>query len=135
MKSFKLMAAVLSMCVVVFALGYELAASSRNRSANRVDDSSAYTEISRDRGSRLAASAGSSYRLDAAQSKFVAHAFAGGLFWFKGHEHLVAVREFAGEARLDPGSLTSSSLELNAKTSSMEETSSVFTDADRKSTR
>ncbi len=120
MKSFKLMAAVLSMCVVVLALGYELAASSRNRSANRVDDSSAYTETSRDRESRLAASAGSSYRLDAAQSKFIAHAFAGGLFWFKGHEHLVAVREFTGEARLDPGSLTSSSLNLDAKTSSME---------------
>jgi len=132
MKSFKLMAAVLSLCVVVLALGYELAASSRNRSANRVDDSSAYTETSRDRGSKLAASAGSSYRLDAAQSKFIAHAFAGGLFWFKGHEHLVAVREFTGEARLDPGSLTSSSLNLDAKTSSMEETSSVFTDAQKK---
>ena len=127
MKSFKLMTAVLSLCVVVLALGYELAASSRNRSANRVDDSSAYTETSRDRESGFAASAGSSYRLDAAQSKFIAHALAGGLFWFKGHEHLVAVREFTGEARLDPGSLTSSSLNLDAKTSSMEETSSVFT--------
>ena len=132
MKSFKMMTAVLSLCVVVLALGYELAASSRNRSANRVDDSSAYTETSRDRGSKLAASAGSSYRLDAAQSKFIAHALAGGLFWFKGHEHLVAVREFTGEARLDPGSLTSSSLNLDAKTSSMEETSSVFTDVQKK---
>jgi polyisoprenoid-binding protein YceI len=132
MKSFKLMSTVLSMCVAVLALGYELAASSRSRSADRIDDSSAYRETSRDHGSRFAASAGSSYRLDAAQSKFIAHALAGGLFWFKGHEHLVAVREFSGEARLDPDALANSSLELDAKTASMEETSSVFTDAQKK---
>jgi len=132
MKSLKLMAAALSMCVAVLALGYELAASSRTRSANRVDDSYAYRETLGDHGSRLAAPAGSSYRLDAGQSKFIAHALAGGLFWFKGHEHLVAVREFTGTARLDPASLTNSSLELDAKTASMEETSSVFTDAQKK---
>src|SRR2546423_9999715 len=103
-------------------MGYELAASSRNRSANRVDDSSAYTETSRDRGSRLAASAGSSYRLDAAQSKFIAHAFAGGLFLFKGHEHLVAMREFNGEGLIDPGSPNSFSVNLHSQTSSMEGT-------------
>src|SRR6266567_7620190 len=72
------------------------------------------------------------FRLDASQSKFIAHAFAGGLFWFKGHDHLVAVREFTGEARLDPDSLAGSSLELDARTASMEETSSVFTDAQKK---
>src|SRR5437773_10163615 len=126
------MAALLSMCVVVLALGYELAASSRNRSANRVQDSSAHTETSRDRGSRLAASAGSSYRLDASQSKFIAHALAGGLFWFKGHDHLVAVREFSGEAQLDPESIPASSLQIDAKSGSMGETSSVFTDAQKK---
>jgi len=68
------------------------------------------------------------YTLDASQSKFVAHAMAGGLFWFKGHDHLVAVREFTGEARLDPDSIASSSLQINAKAGSMIETSSVFTD-------
>src|SRR2546429_8269797 len=72
------------------------------------------------------------YTLDAAQSKFIAHALAGGLFWFKGHDHLVAVREFTGEARFDPDSLAASSLELDARTASMEETSSVFTDAQKK---
>ena len=40
------------------------------------------------------------FRLDASQSKFIAHAQRGGLLWFKGHEHLVAAREFTGEARL-----------------------------------
>jgi polyisoprenoid-binding protein YceI len=72
--------------------------------------------------------AANSYRLDASQSKFIAHAIAGGLFWFKGHDHLVAVREFAGEARLDPDSLNASSLDITAKSESMVETSSVFTE-------
>ena len=72
--------------------------------------------------------AANSYRLDASQSKFIAHAMAGGLFWFKGHDHLVAVREFTGEARLDPDSLSASSLDITAKSESMVETSSVFTE-------
>jgi len=68
------------------------------------------------------------YQLDASQSKFIAHALAGGLLWFKGHDHLVAVREFTGEAQLTPGSITPASLEITAKTGSMVETSSVFTE-------
>src|SRR2546421_4258486 len=132
MKSLKLIAVVLSVCLAVFALGYRLTASSRSHVVNRVNNSSAGGEIVRDRASRLAAPAISSYRLDASQSKFIAHAFAGGLFWFKGHDHLVAVREFTGEARLDPDSLAGSSLQLDARTASMEETSSVFTDAQKK---
>src|SRR2546429_9188090 len=68
------------------------------------------------------------YPLDASQSKFIAHAVRGGLFWFKGHDHLVAVREFTGEAQLSPDELTASSLQITAKTESMVETSSVFTD-------
>jgi polyisoprenoid-binding protein YceI len=71
------------------------------------------------------------YRLDASKSKFIAHALAGGLLWFKGHEHLVAVREFTGEAQINPDSIAASSLEITAKTGSMEETSSVFTDAQK----
>jgi len=68
------------------------------------------------------------YRLDASQSKFIAHALAGGLLWFKGHDHLVAVREFTGEAQLTPGSVIPSSLQITAKADSMVETSSVFTE-------
>jgi polyisoprenoid-binding protein YceI len=68
------------------------------------------------------------YRLDASRSKFIAHALRGGLLWFKGHDHLIAVREFTGEAVLDPDSLANSSLEIKAKAASMEETSDVFTD-------
>src|SRR2546425_7267673 len=47
---------------------------------------------------KVSSAATQRYRLDASQSKFVAHALAGGLLWFKGHDHLVAVREFTGEA-------------------------------------
>src|SRR6185295_13842019 len=67
------------------------------------------------------------YRLDSSQSKFIAHALRGGLLWFKGHEHLVAAREFSGEAQLNAASLSASSLQLTVKTASMEETSDAFT--------
>jgi polyisoprenoid-binding protein YceI len=68
------------------------------------------------------------YQLDASKSTFIAHALAGGLLWFKGHNHLIAVREFTGEAQLTPGSITPASLVITAKTASMVETSSVFTE-------
>jgi polyisoprenoid-binding protein YceI len=75
-----------------------------------------------------ATNAASRYRLDSSRSKFIAHAVRGGLLWFKGHDHLIAVREFTGEAALDPDSPANSSLEIKAKAASMEETSDVFTD-------
>lgn len=69
-----------------------------------------------------------SYRLDASRSKFIAKALRGGLLWFKGKDHLIAVRDFTGEAVLDPDVLANSSLRITAKAASMEETSSAFTD-------
>ena len=71
------------------------------------------------------------FRLDPSQSKFIAHAQRGGLLWFKGHEHLVAAREFSGEAKLNTDSLAASSLQLTVKTDSMEETSDAFTAAQK----
>src|SRR5262249_747677 len=68
------------------------------------------------------------FRLDAAQSKFIAHAMAGGLLWFKGHDHLVAVREFTGESQLEPDQANGSSLEINDKGASIVENSTDFTD-------
>jgi polyisoprenoid-binding protein YceI len=72
-----------------------------------------------------------SYALDSSQSKFVARAFAGGLLWFKGKDHLVAVREFTGQAQITPGSITPASLELTAKAASMVETRDVFTEQEK----
>jgi polyisoprenoid-binding protein YceI len=68
-----------------------------------------------------------SYVLDSSQSKFIARAFAGGLLWFKGKDHFVAVREFSGEAQITPGSINPASLEITAKAASMVETRDVFT--------
>jgi polyisoprenoid-binding protein YceI len=72
-----------------------------------------------------------SYALDSSQSKFVARAFAGGLLWFKGKDHLVAVREFSGQAEITPGSITPASLEITAKAASMVETRDVFTEQEK----
>src|SRR3989441_9068892 len=80
---------------------------------------------------KVSSAATQRYRLDASQSKFIAHALAGGLLWFKGHDHLVAVREFTGEAQFSPDSIAASSLQITAKAGSMVETSSVFTDAQK----
>jgi polyisoprenoid-binding protein YceI len=71
------------------------------------------------------------YALDSSQSKFVARAFAGGLLWFKGKDHLVAVREFTGQAQITPGSITPASLEITAKAASMVETRDVFTEQEK----
>jgi len=71
------------------------------------------------------------YRLDSSQSKFMAHALAGGLLWFKGHDHLIAVREFTGEAQLTPDAITPASLQITARADSMVETSSVFTESQK----
>src|SRR6185295_12283631 len=56
------------------------------------------------------------FTLDPSQSKFVARAFSGGLLWFKGHDHLVAAREFSGEVQITPDSINPASLELRVKT-------------------
>jgi polyisoprenoid-binding protein YceI len=77
------------------------------------------------------ANAAARYRLDPRQSTFIAHALRGGLLWFKGHEHLVAAREFSGEVQLSPDSLATSSLLLSVQTESMVETSDAFTDAQK----
>jgi len=74
----------------------------------------------------------STYTLDPRMGKFIAHAFAGGLFWFKGHDHYLAARDFSGEVQLTPGTVTPASLRLVVKANSLEETGSVFTDAQKK---
>jgi polyisoprenoid-binding protein YceI len=72
------------------------------------------------------------YRLDAARSRFIIRAFAGGPLWFKGHDHFVAARDFTGEARLTPGAINPASLTLNVRAASLAETREVFTDQQKK---
>jgi polyisoprenoid-binding protein YceI len=113
---------ILCLCLLSGVLGYQFSTAHGSSEPGDFSHSSHLTNS-------LAAQR---YTLDASQSKFIAHALRGGLFWFKGHDHLVAVREFTGEAQLNPDSIAASSLIITAKTVSMEETSSVFTEAQKK---
>ena len=72
------------------------------------------------------------YVIDNQKGKFIAHAFAGGLFSFKGHDHFLAARDFSGEVQLTPGTVTPASLHLVVKANSLEETGTVFTDEQKK---
>jgi polyisoprenoid-binding protein YceI len=68
------------------------------------------------------------YRLDASKSTFMVRAFSGGLLWFKGHDHFIAVRDFNGEIRLTPQSILPASLQMTIKSDSLVETRDVFTE-------
>jgi polyisoprenoid-binding protein YceI len=68
------------------------------------------------------------FRLDATRSKFIAHGLRGGLLWFKGHEHLIAARDFTGEAQVTPGVLSPASLQITVDAATLAETSDEFTE-------
>src|SRR5438105_1623360 len=68
------------------------------------------------------------YRLDAGQSRFMVRAFAGGLLWFKGHDHFIAVRDFTGEVQLAPGASPPAALQMTIRADSLVETRDVFTE-------
>ncbi len=78
-------------------------------------------------GSLLGAPATVTYNLDASQSKFMAHANAGGLLWFKGKDHHLAARDFTGQVEITPDAITPASLRLVVKAASLQETGSEFT--------
>jgi polyisoprenoid-binding protein YceI len=71
------------------------------------------------------------YRLDASKSKFMVFANRTGLAYFKGKSHQIAVRDFAGQASLDPAALNPASLEMTVKSASLEETRDVYTDKEK----
>jgi polyisoprenoid-binding protein YceI len=79
-------------------------------------------------GALLRAPATVTYNLDASQSKFMAHGNAGGLLWFKGHNHHLAASEFTGEVQLTPDTITPASLHLVVKAASLHETGADFTE-------
>jgi polyisoprenoid-binding protein YceI len=78
--------------------------------------------------SSVGAPAPVTYILDPSQSKFMAHANAGGLLWFKGHNHHLAAREFTGQVELTPETVTPASLRLIVKAASLHETGADFTE-------
>ncbi len=60
------------------------------------------------------------YRLDARASRFRAQAFAAGLLAVFGHNPIIAIRDFSGEAVFDPHSLEQSSLQVTINSDSLE---------------
>lgn len=125
MKLYKWLAIVITTYVFVFAYGRgpDKKADARLLQTGAL----AFSRIEAE-DSHTSTTTASHYQLDASRSKFIAHAGRAGLLWFKGHGHDIAVRQFTGEAALDPDSLANSSLQITANAASMEETSSAFTD-------
>jgi len=72
------------------------------------------------------------YQIDAGQSKFMVLASRGGLAWFKGHSHHLAVREFSGEADVSLTVINPASLQMTIRADSLEETSDEFTPEQKK---
>ncbi|MDQ3013799.1 MAG: YceI family protein [Acidobacteriota bacterium] len=52
------------------------------------------------------------YQLDAGQSRFTVQAFASGLLSGLGHNPIIGIRDFTGEAQCAPGTLANASLRL-----------------------
>jgi len=67
------------------------------------------------------------YRIDAAQSRFIVRAFAGGFLSAFAHDHTIAIRDFAGHADFTYGTVEPASLEMTIKAASLEITDKVST--------
>jgi polyisoprenoid-binding protein YceI len=78
--------------------------------------------------SLLGAPATVTYNLDPSQSKFMAHANAGGLLWFKGHNHHLDAGDFSGQVQITEATVTPASLRLVVKAASLHETGADFTE-------
>jgi polyisoprenoid-binding protein YceI len=61
----------------------------------------------------------SRYRLSAADSKFTAQAFAEGLFSAFGHDPIIGIKDFQGEATFVPATFENASLELRINAASL----------------
>src|SRR5688500_14354219 len=72
------------------------------------------------------------YAIDASESRFTARVEVGGLLSMFGHDHTVAMREFAGEARFEPETLNGASLRLEIRADSVAEVGPEFGEEDRR---
>jgi polyisoprenoid-binding protein YceI len=124
MRSLNLLSAIACICLIAVGVNNQ----ARRGNDPLLNGGESFSRTEPNSNTNLIPIATIRYRLDASQSKFTAHALAGGLLWFKGHNHLIAIRDFAGEAQLTTGSITPASLQITAKAASMVETSSVFTE-------
>ena len=67
------------------------------------------------------------YEIDPGRSKFMVEAYRGGVAWFRGHDHHIAVPDFSGQAQLTLDALNPASLQMKIRAASLEETSDEFT--------
>jgi polyisoprenoid-binding protein YceI len=67
------------------------------------------------------------FEIDPSRSKFMVHAHRGGLAWFKGHDHFIAVRDFDGQASMSLDVLDPALLTMTIRADSLEETDPSFT--------
>ena len=58
-------------------------------------------------------------------------AFSGGLLWFRGHDHFIAIRDFTGEVELTPGASSPASLQMRIRADSLVETRDLFTEQEK----
>lgn len=72
------------------------------------------------------------FKIDPAASKFIAHGQRGGLLYFKGHSHRLAVDDFDGTAELDLSAVNPASLHMTVRSASIEETDPFFTPEQKK---
>ena len=71
------------------------------------------------------------YRIDAGRSRFTVQGAADGLFSMFGHDPVIAIRGFGGDARFEPGTLASASLLLLVQADSLAVVNKV-SDRDRR---
>lgn len=71
------------------------------------------------------------YALDAKLSRFTVRAFAGGMFAALAHNPAIAIRDFAGKARLTTGTMEPAAFELRIRADSLELLDNV-SDKDRR---
>ncbi len=65
------------------------------------------------------------YKIDAAQSRFIVRAFAGGLLSAFAHDHTIAIRDIGGEADFTYGTVEPASLRITIKAASLAVTDKI----------
>jgi polyisoprenoid-binding protein YceI len=65
------------------------------------------------------------YKIDAAQSRFIVRAFAGGFLSAFAHDHTIAIRDISGEAGFTYGSVEPASLRMTIKADSLAVTDKI----------
>lgn len=70
------------------------------------------------------------YKIDAAQSRFIVRAFAGGFLSAFAHDHTIAIRDISGEANFTYGTVEPASLHITIKADSLAVTDKIK-DTDR----